>query len=99
MSVPLDGVPETMLWTLYNRASEARRRDALLVNPEAVRICDAIAYDYLGKFGPPNSAHRLRARLFDNALRPWLRAHPPDQLGARRPCRMRSPGPRCSQPA
>ena len=76
MSVALDGVPETMLWTLYNRASEARRRDALLVDPEAVRICDAIAYDYVGKFGPPSSAHPLRARLFDDALRPWLRAHP-----------------------
>ena len=40
VSVALDGVPETMLWTLYNRASEARRRDALLVDPAAVRICD-----------------------------------------------------------
>lgn len=75
MTVALDGVPETMLWTLYNRASEARRRDAVLVDPDAVRICDAIAYDYAGKFGPPSTAHPQRARLFDDALRPWLCAH------------------------
>lgn len=34
----LTGVPETMLWTLYNRASEARRSKAFLKDPEAVRI-------------------------------------------------------------
>jgi O-methyltransferase involved in polyketide biosynthesis len=75
-TVELEGVAETMLWTLYNRASEAKRPDAFLIDPEAVRIYDAISYDYLRKFGKPTSAHPLRARIFDDALRPWLRAHP-----------------------
>jgi O-methyltransferase involved in polyketide biosynthesis len=30
MPVQLEGVPETLLWTLYHRASEARRSDAVL---------------------------------------------------------------------
>jgi hypothetical protein len=31
--VELQGVPETLLWTLYHRASEARRDDAVLNDP------------------------------------------------------------------
>jgi O-methyltransferase involved in polyketide biosynthesis len=37
----LEGVPETMLWALYNRAAEARRPDALIadpLNPPAVDV-------------------------------------------------------------
>src|SRR5262245_18618226 len=76
VTIALEGVSETMLWTLHNRASEARRPDAFLVDPAAVRIYDAIPYDYAHKFGKPNSTHPLRSRIFDDALRPWLRAHP-----------------------
>jgi O-methyltransferase involved in polyketide biosynthesis len=32
----LEGVPETLLWTLYHRALEARRPDAVLHDPLAV---------------------------------------------------------------
>jgi O-methyltransferase involved in polyketide biosynthesis len=74
--VELSGVPETMLWTLHNRASEVKRADAILRDPDAVRIYDAIAYDYERSFGRPNGAHALRSRLFDNALKPWIQAHP-----------------------
>ncbi|NVB78811.1 MAG: class I SAM-dependent methyltransferase [Kofleriaceae bacterium] len=65
-----------MLWTLHNRASEAKRPDAFLVDPEAVRIYEAIPYDYMRKFGKPDGTHALRSRIYDDALRPWLRAHP-----------------------
>src|SRR5687767_9192996 len=75
-SMNLTGVPETMLWTLHNRASEARRRDAFLVDPECVRIYDSIDYDYERSFGKPDGSHPMRSRLFDEALRPWLREHP-----------------------
>ena len=34
--VELTGVPETLLWTLYQRATEARRADAVLHDPLAV---------------------------------------------------------------
>ncbi|MBX3232604.1 MAG: class I SAM-dependent methyltransferase [Labilithrix sp.] len=75
-TVRLDGVPETMLWTLHNRAHEAKRRDARLKDPEAVRIYDAIAYDYERSFGRPDGSHPMRSLVFDDALRPWLAAHP-----------------------
>jgi len=74
--VNLTGVPETMLWTLHNRANEAKRADALLSDPECVRIYDAITYDYEKNFGKPDASHALRSRLFDDAVKPWMQAHP-----------------------
>jgi O-methyltransferase involved in polyketide biosynthesis len=75
-TVNLTGVPETMLWTLHNRASESKRPDALLHDPEAERIYAAIAYDYERSFGKPDGSHAVRSRVFDEAVRPWLSAHP-----------------------
>ncbi|MBX3263279.1 MAG: class I SAM-dependent methyltransferase [Labilithrix sp.] len=72
----LTGVPETMLWTLHNRASEAKRPDAFLIDPDCVRIYDAIAYDYRRTFGRPDDSHPMRSRIFDDAVRPWMAAHP-----------------------
>ncbi len=36
----LGGVPETMLWTLYARASEAKREAGILRDPEAVQLLE-----------------------------------------------------------
>lgn len=74
--VNLTGVPETMLWTLYNRAGEARRADAFLLDPDCVRIYESIDYDFARRFGRPDSSHPMRSRIFDDALRPWLSTHP-----------------------
>ena len=60
----LEGVSATTLWTLHNRASEAKRSDGVIRDPWAVTLFDAIAYDYL-KFGKPNQSHALRAVAFD----------------------------------
>jgi O-methyltransferase involved in polyketide biosynthesis len=75
-TVNLTGVPETMLWTLHNRASEARRADTYLHDPECVRIHGAIDYDYSRNFGRPDDSHPMRSKRFDEALRPWMKAHP-----------------------
>lgn len=72
----LTGVPETMLWTLHNRASEAMRNDAWLRDPDAVRIYRSLDYDYRRSFGSPDSSHAIRSLVFDQALRPWLSEHP-----------------------
>jgi O-methyltransferase involved in polyketide biosynthesis len=72
----LTGVPETLLWPLWNRASEARRPDGILRDPEAVRIAGAIDYPYLQKFGPPAHDSVLRALRFDEQIRLYLRDHP-----------------------
>jgi O-methyltransferase involved in polyketide biosynthesis len=74
--INLTGVPETMLWTLHNRASEARRPDGFLRDPDCVRIHASISYDYERSFGKPDASHPMRSRIFDDALRPWLAAHP-----------------------
>lgn len=72
----LTGVPETMLWTLHNRASEVRRPDSLLIDPAAAHIRDSIAYDYMRSFGKPNPTHAMRSFIFDRELAAFLHRHP-----------------------
>jgi O-methyltransferase involved in polyketide biosynthesis len=72
----LTGVPETMLWTLYNRAVEAKRPDRVLEDPESVRIYDALDYDFARSFGDPDGAHPMRALESDRLLRAWMATHP-----------------------
>jgi O-methyltransferase involved in polyketide biosynthesis len=71
----LDGVSATTLWTLHNRASEAKRSDGVIRDPWAVTLFDAIAYDYR-RFGKPNQSHGLRAVAFDRAVTEYLAGHP-----------------------
>lgn len=65
-----------MLWTLYDRACETQRPNGVLVDPDSVRICDAIDYDYKGHFGHPSGAFAARAAAIDDLLRHWLERHP-----------------------
>jgi O-methyltransferase involved in polyketide biosynthesis len=74
--VALSGVPETMLWTLYNRASEAERSASILKDPDAIRILKSIDYDYARSFGAVDLSHAVRSRVFDDVLKPWLAEHP-----------------------
>ena len=75
-SAPLSGVPETMLWTLHNRASEALRPDAWLKDEHAVRIYRSIDYDYARSFGKPDGSHAIRSLVFDEAVSTWLFRYP-----------------------
>jgi O-methyltransferase involved in polyketide biosynthesis len=77
----LEGVSATTLWTLRNRASEAKRSDGVIRDPWAVTLLDAIDYDY-GKFGRPSQVHALRALAFDAATRQYLTTHPRASLVA-----------------
>jgi O-methyltransferase involved in polyketide biosynthesis len=72
----LDGVSETMLWSLHNRASETRRPGGVLIDPESVRIQSAIDYDFVRRFGDPVGSLAARAVAIDGALRLWLKRHP-----------------------
>jgi O-methyltransferase involved in polyketide biosynthesis len=74
--VALRGVPETLLWPLYNRAVFASRPGALLQDPRAIEIRDAIDYPFEAHFGKPNEAHALRALRFDDEVRRFLNEHP-----------------------
>jgi O-methyltransferase involved in polyketide biosynthesis len=69
-------VPETLLWPLYNRAMFASRPGALLRDPRAIEIKNAIRYPYAEHFGRPNEAHALRALRFDDEVRRFLSSHP-----------------------
>jgi O-methyltransferase involved in polyketide biosynthesis len=78
--VQLTGVPETMLWTLYYRATEARRPDAVIRDPKAMDLVDAIDYPFEERFGRAVDSQAqwqgLRARRFDTEVRRFLRDHP-----------------------
>ena len=80
--VELEGVPETMLWTLYHRAHEARRKDAVLDDPRAVALVDAIDYPFEARFGRGpardviGQGQGLRCRCFDDVIRGFADEHP-----------------------
>jgi len=63
----INSVSETLLITLYARAVESRRRDALLVDPIAEHMIDQLDYDF-SHFDKKNTqtAVAIRARYFDD---------------------------------
>lgn len=72
----LTGVSETALLTLNVRAREARRPDAIIDDPMAIRLVESIDHDY-AKFGPgARQDIALRALAFDNNTRRYVAAHP-----------------------
>jgi O-methyltransferase involved in polyketide biosynthesis len=72
----LDGVPETLLWPLWNRAAEQRVKEPLIQDPMAAALVEKIDYDFAASFGKPNASHAVRSRVFDDAARAWLQTHP-----------------------
>src|SRR3954471_5480839 len=81
MTVEPGGVPETLLWTLYHRAAEARRPDGILDDPRAVALVDAIDYPFAERFGeaargPLSQWQALRVKTFDREVQRFLAANP-----------------------
>jgi O-methyltransferase involved in polyketide biosynthesis len=75
----LSGVPETLLWTLWQRAQEARRPDAVLADPLAVELVDRIDYPFAERFGEGaglGQVQGLRTKCFDREVRRFLQRHP-----------------------
>ena len=73
------GVPETLLWTLYHRAVEARRPDAVLRDPLAVELVDRLDYPFTERFGSAAGLGQwqaLRVRCFDREVRRFLAGNP-----------------------
>jgi hypothetical protein len=56
----LQGVPETLLWPLHNRA-HASRRGLLIRDPLSESMHDAMDFDYERHFGRPELSHAIRA--------------------------------------
>ena len=83
----LSGVPETMLITLWAKAVETARPDAILRDPKAVEIMNRIDYDFTKFKGGTMSQVGccVRAELIDSEAQDYLRVHPDAvviQLGA-----------------
>jgi len=75
----LGPVQETMLITLWARAAESRRRDAILRDAAAEKLVRAIDYDF-DRFAHGWKSQvgvAVRARVIDDAVRVFLR-HRPD---------------------
>ena len=70
--VDLSGVPETMLWPLWNRAMETRRSGRMIADPMAVDLVERIDYDFAGHFGKPTVFHPIRALVCDDLIRRYL---------------------------
>lgn len=72
----LTDIPETMLWTLHNRADEVARPDSVLDDPLCLEIYQSLTYDYERSFGKADASHGTRSWLFDRELRYFLANHP-----------------------
>ena len=76
--VVLDPVPETLLWTLWHRAVEARRSDRVLDDPLAVELVERVDFPFVARFGDGERLSQwqaLRARCFDDEVRRFLSRH------------------------
>jgi len=71
----LTGVSETALLTLNGRAHQARHPKAILDDPMAIRLVDAIDFDF-DKFGRKGQEMALRSLAFDRAALEYLSEHP-----------------------
>ncbi|WP_024441692.1 class I SAM-dependent methyltransferase [Mycobacterium sp. UM_WGJ] len=71
----LEGISETALLTLYQRAAEAKRPDGVIDDPMAIELFNSLDYDY-ADFGRIHQATAMRALVFDQATREYLAVHP-----------------------
>lgn len=71
----LTGVSETALLTLNGRAHQARHPNAIIDDPMAIRLVDAIDFDF-DKFGRKGQEMALRSLAFDRAAARYLSEHP-----------------------
>ncbi len=80
LAVDLEGVPETLLWTLYHRAAEAARPDAVLRDPMALELLSAIDFPFAERFGEATPGwsqwQALRALAFDREITRYLAGAP-----------------------
>ena len=78
-SASLTGVSETALMTLNGRANQAGLPDAIIEDPMAIRLRDALTTTYgvdYDKFGLRGQEMALRSLAIDKCAIAYLRAHP-----------------------
>jgi O-methyltransferase involved in polyketide biosynthesis len=72
----LKDVPETMLWTLHNRVTEAMRDDGIIKDDKAIEIYNSIDYNYFENFGAGEPSHAVRSLIFDREVTKFLDQYP-----------------------
>lgn len=79
----LEGVSETLLMTLYARARESQRPDAMIKDDKAVAMVNQIACDFsrLRMHKHDEVAVIMRMRRFDNYVRDFLTRNPEAVVG------------------
>ncbi|MCF8589193.1 class I SAM-dependent methyltransferase [Gordonia liuliyuniae] len=75
-SVDLGEIQETLLIPLYGRARDAQATTSVLDDHTAIDLVDAIDYDFEKFRGPSLAGSVLRAAIFDEFVRDFLREHP-----------------------
>ncbi|WP_448476832.1 class I SAM-dependent methyltransferase [Mycolicibacter minnesotensis] len=71
----LNGVSETALMTLNGRAYQAAHSQAIIDDPEAIRLVESIAFDF-DKFGRRGQEMALRSLAVDRCATAYLQEHP-----------------------
>ncbi|GLP76674.1 O-methyltransferase [Mycobacterium antarcticum] len=71
----ITGISETALLTLNGRATQARHPRAIIDDPMAIQLVDAIDFDF-DKFGRKGQEMALRSLAFDRAAVQYLSEHP-----------------------
>jgi O-methyltransferase involved in polyketide biosynthesis len=77
----ISGIPETLFITLYLRAMESRRPDALIKDEKAVELVNTLGYDFERVRSIPLSEENklviiLRSRHIDQIARNFIALHP-----------------------
>lgn len=80
IKIHLDGVPETALWTLYNRAQEAMRNDGIIKDNLAIEIFQKMEYDFHLRFGSPEPSHAVRSLIMDRCILTWISSNPKGKI-------------------
>jgi O-methyltransferase involved in polyketide biosynthesis len=75
-AVSLGEVQETLLIPLYGRARDALNKHSILQDDMAVKLVEDIDYDFAKFTGPSLGGSVLRASIFDQYVRDFLREHP-----------------------
>ncbi len=71
MNINLDGVSETLLITLYAKASESKRKDAIIKDSKSEEILEKINYDF-SKFKNFEKSHLgtvIRTKIIDEIIK------------------------------
>lgn len=76
--ISINGVPETMLQTMYARAKETKKENAVIHDEKAVEIVEKLDYDFTlaDKDAAMGSGVIARTILLDKMVADYLKKHP-----------------------